>query len=200
MFRVRTNFTGVPGTPWISNFYFDESGGRDGTQALAATRAFWLAMQSRIANNIRVQVEPEVYRINPATGDTTDVATLSSAFFDGSGSGPMWPAATQGLIRWNTGLYRLGRQVVGHTFVPGLLQGSTGVDGNLITAAVTQLQTAATALTTTSTGGLLPGPVVYSRPRAGSFDPPLPPLPGLTAPITSFSVKGKPGVIRSRRD
>lgn len=119
MYRVRTVFRGVAGTPWYSNLFFDDQdpGGAQG--AIDAVAAFWGALAPVIAGAITWRVEPEVFAISPGTGEIENVFTETAATGAGNASGEALPYANQGLIRTDTGAYVGGRRLRGRIFIPG---------------------------------------------------------------------------------
>lgn len=197
LFRVRTVFTGVAGTPWYSNIFYDAAAGYQGPDASAAVNAFWTSLRPLISNLITIDVEDQVAVIEPATGQITDYQTAVRAPYNGTLNEGIAPAASQGLITLRTGVYRSGRPVIGKCFVPGLGRTQYDVYGRLLGTAVTSISTAANTLRTNTAGGYIANWAVYSRPRRGQLGTP---IPGLVCPVSSVTVSSKPGVLRSRRD
>lgn len=180
--RIRTVFTGVAGTPWYSNMYMQ--GNADTVSGAGGHVAdFWSTIDLYILNDVTWTVESEVAIINDATGQVTEVADWAGATGVGESSDVPLPFATQGLINWNTGVFRNGRQVRGKTFVPGLVQ-SANAEGNL-NAAVRSLIAGAAAELITDRNGTF---AVYS------------PTGATSVLISSANVPSKFAVMRSRRD
>lgn len=197
MLRVRTIFSGVSGSPWYSNLFFDADGGAP--EALAAsnlTLAFWDALQSIIKENISVAVQPDVTEIDPTLGEIVGVENVPQSPFLALGAQDMLPPATQGLVTLRTGVYRTGRPVIGKIFIPGLIE-QVSANGVLAPATVTTVQNAADALVAGVPGSA--ELVVWSRPKLTSVVPPAL-LPGAAIPVVSATAASNFAVLRSRRD
>lgn len=121
MKRVRTTFTGVQGSPWLSTMYFEQAAGTP-QQAATAVGVFWTAIQARMATNVLWSTDPVVLEISEVTGKPLSSTTTTPSSGAGTGSATELPIVTQGLIRWGTGIYLAGREVRGRTFVPGLTE------------------------------------------------------------------------------
>lgn len=146
MMRVRTGFTGIQGSPWLSTMYFQGDTQTEANAAVVAVKAFWDACRVWLDNEVVYATEPEVPVLNTTTGEITGVFNTTSLTNTGNVAGVMLPPAAQGLIRWRTGHFEAGREVRGRTFIPGITQ--TGVTGNglLNGGAVTAFNAAAAAL------------------------------------------------------
>lgn len=179
--RVRTVFSGVSGTPWYSNLYFDATT-ETGTSVTVATAAFWTTLKVVISNLITMNVEADVAVIDDVTGDITDLTTGTAASILGTASDEALPRATQGLIRARTGTYVGGREIRGRVFVPGLTQQANDA-GRPVGSFVTTLAGAAANLRDADVGW-----VVWSRAR------------GQSAPVQSVSAWTQFASMRSRRD
>lgn len=131
MFRVRTVFTGVQGTPWLSTMYFDESAGT-AQNAATAVGAFWAEVDGQLSNLVNWQTEADVSLIDTDTGVLQGVISTSPVNGSGSLSTEALGWVTQGLIRWRTGSIINGRSLRGRTFIPGLT--STGLDDGQMSA------------------------------------------------------------------
>lgn len=124
--------------------YIDDAGAATAQQAATAVHTFWDDIKNLVSTAYTMQVEPEVASIDVATGKTTLVTTTSNALVTGNSSSAPLPWATQGLVRWSTGHFINGRQVRGHTFIPGPCVNdnsggvpSSGYQGTLNSAAAT---------------------------------------------------------------
>jgi hypothetical protein len=130
-----------------------------------------------------LNVDPEVFLIDQATGEPTGIESTSTAQVLGAQTADPLPWATQGLVRWTTGTFIGGRQVRGHTFIPG----TTETDNTLGVPNSTYLTALdAAAATLIGTSGVTP--VVYSRKNHSGW------------PIISRSTWTKWAELRSRRD
>lgn len=180
--RIRTVFTGVAGTPWYSNIYFQGNG--DTVSGVAGhVRDFWSSIMGYIDDSVTWTVEAEVAIINDANGQIVEMADWAGGSGVGGSADVPLPRATQALINWNTGVFVSGRQVRGKTFIPGIVQGANS-QGTLASSVRTTYQNAANELISDGNGTLC----VYSPTRHTS------------ALVGSANVPTKFAVLRSRRD
>ncbi len=182
--RVRTVFTGVPGTPWYSNMFFDIELGEI-QLAADAVGAFWTDVASLMNNNVDWEVEDSVTVLNPENGEPVGVGSVTGDSGSGTGSGNMLARATQAYIIWNTGTWLGGRQIRGRTFLPGLVVGCSDGQGQVQPGVVLEIATAAAALLETPGNPTLN---VYSRKN------------GQSLPVISGQASNQFAVLRSRRD
>nr|CRY96281.1 hypothetical protein [uncultured prokaryote] len=182
MLRVRTVFTGPPGTPWLSTMYFDSSDGGDAPAATARVADFWDACAVKIFTSVNITVQPEVAILNSA-GELTGIAAGTVHNVSGTGSGDPLPWATQGLIIWDTNVFTDGRQVIGKTYVPGLTEGNA-TGGVLNGTGQSALLGAATGLLASDS----PAFAVFSRKHSTIND------------VVAGRVDTQFAVLRSRRD
>lgn len=182
MYRVRTVFTGVAGSPWYSNHYFtvDQT---TPASAISAVNGFWGGLVGYISDEVTISVRGEVLTIQSETGQAVGAAALSNVNFIGTNSGEKLPLATQGLVTWQTGSFQSGRRVIGKTFIPGLgdLANDEGAPSTFFRGAV---QAAADAYIAYQDSN----PCIWSKKNGTA------PLVTGATPATFF------GVLRSRRD
>lgn len=182
MYRVKTEFTGLPGMPGLNQLYFDATGGT-ATEATVAAAGFWRACQAAFSSSCVWNTLADVEVVDSATGQIVGVSSGGAESGLGVDNTDYLPTATQGLIRLRTGVFVNGREVRGRIFVPGLTEGDTA-DGQLASAAEVILQDALTAVITVPPVDLL----VYSRKN------------GVAHPVVAGSVWNQFAVLRSRRD
>lgn len=166
IYRVRTVFTGVPGTPWYSNLYFDgdDTGTIAGVHALVVD--FWDAIAGLQSGDVVWTVESTVVTLNEEGGQVEAYTEIGAATGDGAGDpATALPWQTQALIRLNTDGVRAGRRVLGRIFVPGLLE-SQNESGVLSGALVSALQGAIDGLVTGAAANET-SMVVWGRPATG---------------------------------
>lgn len=194
--RVRTIFSGVAGTPWYSNLYFDADGVTPTAQEnVDDTDAFWTAMANLIDNAISWTVGPEVPVLDETTGTLVGVTSVTAGTGVGTAAGDALPYATQGLVRLATDDFVAGRRVRGRIFLPGIDENFNGPSGVPTSTFLTTVQGAIDGLI--AAGGLL----VWARPFPGAEGPPVRPArAGSKASITASSVWTQWAVMRSRRD
>lgn len=144
LYRVRTIFTGVQGSPWLNTLTFLETGGTP-QQAVTAAGAFWGAVDVLMPSTIDWTTEADVPTLS-AGGVLEEVTTTTPATGSGgAGAGELLPRVSQGLVRWRTGTIIAGRELRGRTFVPGLADASND-NGTVLAASRSTINTAAAAL------------------------------------------------------
>lgn len=195
MLRVTAEWSGFRGAPGYSNFYFDGPGPETPAIAQAnaeSVRAFFEAVRGSFPLALRIQIQPLVARINPATGELEDEIPLTTPLVVVSGSGNIVGSVVSGVcVNWRTSTIVDGRRVRGRTFLIPLQGGAYESDGTPSAGALAEFRAAATALATVNVGS--PSElVIWKRPinREG----------GSTATVTSAQVSDKPAILRSRRD
>lgn len=182
MWRVRTVFTGVQGSPWVNTAYFDQSTGTPG-DAVTAVATFWGVVDGLIDNEVDWATQSDVETVDEDTGNVTAVTQVTPQTGTGAVSGDALPFATQALIKWRTGLYIGGREVRGRWFIPGLTE--TACDnGRLSSAAAATIQGAVNGYV--ASVGV--DPVIWSR------------VHGVAPNIDTGTVWTEFAVLRSRRD
>lgn len=187
MLRVRTVFTGVPGTPWYSNLYFTGTTAENASTAHDLVAGFWAAVAPLMISDIDYVVESEVLSIDPATGDAI-VAFNRTAATGSGGSATEWmPLATQALIRLRTGVFVDGRRVNGRVFVGGLTEAANDYSSPTSTV-ITTLTTAAEGMLGIGEPPEAPALGVWTKKNGNIF------------PVNSVSVWEQFAVLRSRRD
>lgn len=184
MWRVRTVFQGLPGSPYLHTMYFrDTVGGVTAQDAVNDVAAMWGAIDLYCSTLMTWATEPEVAVINPANGEITGTQVTTSLGGTGGTSGDLIPFASQGLIRWRTGVYIGGREVRGRSFIPGLNEAASAV-GVPTTTFVGVVNTAVNTFLTSAVSA----PTIWSKKN------------GVEHVITSGSLWSQFAVLRSRRD
>lgn len=185
MFRVRTQFTGVQGSPWLSTFFFNAStyDSASAAAAASATGAFWTSVKTLQNANVNFATLAQVDVIDPS-GTHSGAFNTTPVTGVGGAAGIMLPSAVQGLCQWRTGTYVNSREVRGRTYIPGLTVAAVQSGGLLASATSTAIQSAITTLLGNATAHL----AVWDRKWAG----------GIT--VASGSPWSSFAVLRSRRD
>lgn len=183
MYRVRTVWTGVAGSPYYTNLYFTEEGGT-AQEARNGVNVVFANMLASIRNDLTFTIETDVPVIDEATGDITRVeVTTTPLTGTGTSSEDPLPPADQTLMRLRTGAYAGGREIRGRVFVPGAVQ--TASDGGVPTVAHrNELNTRFAALVTLTSAQW----VVWAKTR------------GVYAVVSSATAWDQWAVLRSRRD
>jgi hypothetical protein len=183
MLRVRTVFTGVPGSPWLSTMYWADLETQDGANlAVARVGQFWTALGGQMKTTVRWDTEAEVDQLS-VTGTLQGTYVTAPVGGNGLAADTLLPIATQALVRWSTSLVVAGRRLRGRTFLPGWTEAHS-LNGVLEVAAKNTTQNAANTLIAHSA----PSMVVWS------------PTHGTLANIDAASVWEQFAVLRSRRD
>lgn len=178
-YRIRTVFTGVQGSPYLNNFFFDSATVGDASAAASAVYDFWNAVDQNMINTIAWQIDSQVPLFqNPETITGWETATVGNGA--GIVSGEPLPWSTQLLVQWGTNTVFNNRRVRGRTFVPGFVE-SQSTGGVPVISLRNAVDTAAEAM-------IGSGLVIASR-ASNTF-----------VPVSSASVWSQWAVLRSRRD
>ena len=189
--RVTAIWQGFTGAPGYTNFFFDAFGGGDVVDdEVGRVVAFFEALAAALPNGVSVAVQQEVAILEETTGGLIDYAQASSApaVVAGTGSGG-YSSPTGAAITWNTETVAKGRRLRGRTFIVPLNGGRYEANGTLTSVAIDNLTAAAGILVGDGTGPQL---VIWSRPENGAG--------GAIGPVTSYGVRDKAAILRSRRD
>lgn len=184
MLRVRTQFDGPIGAPWLSTMYFvgdDTSSGA--TAAVGKVGDFWAACDDSMTNQLTWATLGTVELLSPAG---VLLGSFSAAVRSGAGiqSVQVAPRSSQMEIRWETGVFRAGRRIFGKTYLPGNVTGNLSASGDWNTAFVTATQGRANALRL----GPVPQLAVWSK-KNSTVDV-----------VTGGVALPRVAVLRSRRD
>lgn len=126
MLRIKTEWSGTGfGMPYLSTMYFDGTTQGIADDAAAAVIAFWQAIGGNTAVGVNCSIDTTVDVVDPITGNITASLTVAGGGMNGADASDPLPYFTQGLLRWNTGVYVSGRQVIGHTYLPGQTEGGS---------------------------------------------------------------------------
>lgn len=183
VFRVRTALEGGSGGPQVSTMFFSDNGTLTAQHAADAVHTWWNAVKIVMAGSYTIFVEPLVTSIDVTTGQPTAGHTVTSTSFAGTSGADPLPWATQAVAQWHSGVYSGGREIRGHTFIPGATEANSA--GGVPDASLINAINAASA---TLVADPLADLVVYSRKKH------------LSPSATGGSVWGKWGYLSSRRD
>jgi len=184
MLRVRTYITGGQGGDQYNQFHFGGTTSGEAVIAAARTGQLWATLGGFLNSSYVFNVSGDVELVDATTGNILEIFPATPVTVEAEDTGDALPWATQGLIRWRTGVYEGGREVRGRTFIPGWPE-TASTAGDPTSAAVTAMFDAAGAFLTNSAGA--GGLHVYS------------PTKGLSRPVSTRSVWDKWAVLRSRR-
>jgi len=116
--RVRVEWTGLGGAPYLSTFYLSEDGAPTPAAAVTAVQAFLTALKPVIGEPYAWRTEPEVVTFsNPSTPTGTTI--VESQTGDGDSDDGILGRALQGLVQLRTGQFVGARQIQGRLFIPG---------------------------------------------------------------------------------
>lgn len=182
--RLRALWTGVAGSPAYLNLHFDVD-----AVDVELANDFMIGLLELLSPyqlpSTTWTTEPIAVFINPATGQPTGSASVTPSSGIGNNSGAMVARAAQMLVRWKTGQFPVGREIVGHTYVPYLYSGAMNASGGVEETTRSDIEDAIGALLG---DGALPEPVVWSRTQAASYA------------VNQAEVWNQWAVLRSRRD
>jgi hypothetical protein len=186
MFRVRTIFSGVIGSPYLNTSYWGPTPGAPGDAQLAVDRMrdFWTAMNAFMTSALTWSVSGQVDTIDALTGQLTGTTAVTARTGVGTNATDLLPGQVQGGLRLSSGTFIAGRRVQGHWFIPGPCEGQNTAAGVPLNTYTTALQNAATTMVGLSTPGLF----VWSRKN------------GVAVTSLSATAQGKWFALRSRRD
>ena len=138
MFRLRVVGTGVVGSPYYSNFYFD---GIDGAGAAAALEGLFDGFAPFQTQFLVNTLEPEAVSINPVNGQPIASTPVTSWTVTGLSTNDILPTQVQALTKITTGEYVDGRQIQGRVNIAGLTESSQNNGAFMNPATVDALQT-----------------------------------------------------------
>ena len=191
MFRMRVLWSGTTGGPGVSTFYFnDDLTTGNVTAARSALNTFWTAVTLYVAIPATYAFDTVAEEVEVTTGHVLNALPVGAGSSPGSASGEMLPPATQALIRWRTGVYRISAgprprsvEIRGRTFVPAITEANSN-GGVPLATMQTALTNAAQALVADASTHLC----IYSRAAKSKQD------------VTSGQCWNQFAILRSRRD
>jgi hypothetical protein len=204
LYRVTTLITGtyVQGGG-IQQFHF-RSGGT-AAQKCAAVAAFWNYNPTIFATGTTFAVQQEIEVLEDTTGVIDTVVTGAASTIVGTGGTAALSPATQGLIRWRTGVYEDGKELRGRTFLPGMVEAGNDL-GVPNSGTLSAIATMASGLVSEANTEL----AIWRRPRVARPQVGSPgdrwylraqsARPGSSAVVASSSAWDKWATLRSRRD
>jgi hypothetical protein len=201
IFQVTWTWTGFQGAPGYTNLFFLSSNG-DATEAsnvVTKSTVLWTGLKPVLPTAVNITMSEDIRLIDDQTGDLRNSFTYAgSPVVGGSAGAGAYSGPSGAVIRWITGQVHGKHLLVGRTFVVPMIGSAFGPTGQLASATVTTLATAADAMRTA------PGPAfgIWGRPRAAKTVGGItrPALIGAWHPATSEAVPNKAAVLRSRRD
>lgn len=199
--RVKARWT-IPGAGTaFSVLHFGTEGGADpvdldASNAVNATRTFFEACKLYLPSVVSLDYLTDVEVIDVPTGNLLGVVTAGSvaATTGGAAASLAWSAPSGACITWSTAGLRTvtskPRRVRGRTFLVPLSTSAYDQSGNLLTAALTAFNTAATGLRGNFNGQKFG---IYGRPGVNGA-----PV-GVYHAVTGHRITDQAAVLRSRR-
>lgn len=179
-------WTGFPGGPGTSTFYFHEAA----TYDLTALHDFYGVQLGIIPSSVSLEVVPAGATIDATNGDLVGGWTKAATTVMTGSNGTEYASGVGATIRWETGIVAHGRSVRGRTYMCPLYGGIFDPDGSLDGAGQGLLQSSAATLIAAYLGEIM----VWHRPKT---------VPAVRAgegyPIQSAVVPDRPAMLRSRR-
>lgn len=191
MLRITARWSGFPGAPGYSNFFFAGGGGLIGDQNQVAERVMdaFRGITTQLAAGTIINIEPEAAVVDSDTGAVTDFRNVDTITpVEASSAGP-YAGPTGAVINWRTNDLRNGRRIRGRTFLVPLGAQVYDTEGTLSVAALQDLNEFAETIRGVDLDSEFG---VWSRPINGSG--------GVFASVTSHNVPDLAAVLRSRRD
>ena len=191
MQRAVVTWTGFPGAPGYSSFYFT-----DDNVARTELHDFFESLKTMFPQNVKIQVPGSGDTIDPLTGDITGSwSDTAPAVVIGTNT-TVYAGPVGAVVNWRTDTYRDGGpsgtyhyRVRGRTFLVPLASAVFDLDGSLTSGVHTGLNTAVATFRTAVGGDQL----IWHRPPKGST------TGGQACSVTGASVPDRAAVMRSRR-
>lgn len=183
MLRVRTQWNGEQGAPYLSTMFFAGTSEDDALAAVTAVNAYWGFLNPVISDALSWVVEGSVASIDEEDGHLLDVLEVGSIGGTGADSGDVLPYAIQGLARWLTGHVLGGRVLRGRNFIPGPTE-TSNTDGRPTSSYIAKVVAGGAILMADADTTL----VVWSRQNQAAFE------------VTGLNCWGQWAELRSRRD
>lgn len=193
--RVRVGWSGFPGAPGVSTFYF-----LDVATAVASLVTLFTALRPNCPTDVTWRVESAGDIIEDTTGVITGAWGADPVSdITGSASGT-YSAPSGGMIGWETATILDGRRLRGRTFIVPLAGSQYDSSGSLTADAYNGMGDSAIAFLVEQSSSF----VLWHRPRvAHAADGSRPAVTARTGGhglVTTSRVPDKAVVLRSRRD
>ena len=189
IYRATATWTGFVGAPGYTSWFADDSG--TPANLITGLKGFFDAMTPWLPTDVTVSVPDTYDELDETTGTliASGTAPIAPGEFVGERT-EVYSAPAGACVTWVTDDVVAGRRVRGRTFIVPLSSYATALDGSLGATALTDIRTAASDAITAMGGAFC----VWHRPTTAA------PASGSAHPITSFNVRDRVAVLRSRRD
>jgi len=193
LYKVVAVWNGWAGGPGFSNFYFggNPTAGQAGT-AQDRVHDFFESLILCLPTPITISFQTTVQVIASGDGSIVSENAVTPVAPNVVGAGGTTFSSPSGAcIIWRTGVTVGGRLLKGKTFFVPMTSAAYDTDGSLLTARLTELRAAATALAAPGAFADEQQLQVWHRPVAGAG--------GSNSPTVSATVSDRAAVLRSRR-
>lgn len=195
MYKVIAQWSGFPGAPGFSNFYFGATGtptGGNAENAMSRVAGFFDALTLLFPVDVHINIQPDPQTIDPATGAVTGAIATGTPEPETVGAGGEFFSAISGaVVIWRTGV-TIGRNVVkGKTFIVPMSTAAYGTTGGILPTRLAELRTAAVILGQQDVYPDEEALCVWHRPVGGTG--------GQAIPTTSGTVNDRVAYLKSRR-
>lgn len=190
--RVSVAWQNWPGAPGVSQFYLDTVAAQSSVDAI---RTFFNALAGLLPQGLTITVPSSGDIIEEQNGKLAGTWSVGTAPVVVTGTNPSTYAGNAGgVVHWLTQGTAKNRRIRGRTFLVPLSSTAYDASGSMASAALTTIQTAASALVTSMAGNM----VVWHRPimQKGTG---VVITPGSSADVTSSRVPDLAVSLRSRR-
>lgn len=193
MYRVQTVFTGTPVSEGLSTVFYDASASTPG-EAVTAHAGMLDAMTGFIHQFQDYTVSGTVDLIDETTGGLVDSTSGPDFPVNTVNTAEPLPAATQLLVRLETGVVVAGRRLRGRMFLPGFTEIATNNSGGVLASFITATNGFLEDWATLGTAR----PVVWHRPKPppGGVGPD---TPGSFSQVVGATLWNQWAVLRQRR-
>lgn len=181
--RYRVRWSGFPGAPGISTFYFTAP-----TAPAADLHALYAGIATHLPSNTNISFDAGGDLIDDTNGALAGSWTAAGAASIPGGSTGTYAGPVGACIDWLTGSVINRRRLMGRTFFVPLSSTSFDTDGSLSSTVMTDFVGAMNTFLGTST---FTNMLIWHRPKGAS--------PGASHPATGGRVPDKAVVLRSRR-
>lgn len=180
--RLRVTWDGLGGLPGLSTFYYGVA-----SPNVSDCVAFFTAIKALVPTALSWTIPSSGDEIDDATGQLTGSWLGSGGgTVTGTGGNTPYAAGVGARVVWNTTTIVNGRRLKGATFLAPLLAAKFDASGTIDNAALTTLQTAASAFAASGVAK-----EIWHRPVGG--------VGGTSAPINDALVPDRVTSLRSRR-
>lgn len=191
MLRITARWTGFPGAPGYSNFFFAGGGGFIGDHNQVAQRVMGAFDEIRVllTGGTSISLLPEAAVVDSDTGMVSELRALDPIAPVEGTSSATYAGPAGAVVNWRTSDLRNGRRIRGRTFLVPLNSNAYDDSGTLSVVALQDIGNFADAMRATDIDSELG---VWSRPVGGTG--------GVFATVDAHNVPDMVAVLRSRRD